>query len=47
MVDGNKGEFTVLVDGRPLLQKGDQMLSAEDVIAAVRGAEKATTGAAA
>jgi hypothetical protein len=47
MVDGGKGEFTVLVDGRPLPQKGDQMLSAEEVLTAVRGAGKATAGAAA
>jgi hypothetical protein len=45
MVDGGKGEFTVLVDGRPLPQKGEQMHSAEDVIAAVRGAGKATAAA--
>ena len=43
LVDGDKGEFTVLVDGKPIPKKGDAMPSAEDVVAAVRKAQPAAT----
>jgi hypothetical protein len=46
VVDGGKGEFTVTVDGRPVVQKGDQMPTADEVLAAVRQAAGAPAGAA-
>jgi hypothetical protein len=36
IVDGNKGEFTVNVDGRAVAHKADQMPTVEEVVAAVR-----------
>jgi hypothetical protein len=39
--DGGKGEFTVLVDGRPVPRTGEAMPSAEDVLAVVRRAQPA------
>jgi hypothetical protein len=38
VVDGNKGEFTVEVDGRKVSQlRGDMLPSADEVTQAVRG----------
>jgi hypothetical protein len=44
--DGNRGEFTVLVDGREVAKKsGDHDLPpVQDVVAAVRKARPATAG---
>jgi len=45
-VNGGKGEFTVLVDGREVIGKsGDNLPSVEDVRAAVQKAGKPTAGA--
>jgi hypothetical protein len=44
--DGDKGEFTVLVDGRPFFRKGDAMPSVEEVVAVVRRAQPAATAGA-
>jgi hypothetical protein len=44
VVDGQKGEFTVLVDGREVLRKGEQLPSVEQVVAAVQGAALAKQG---
>jgi len=44
VVDGNRGEFTVLVDGRVVAQKGDSLPSADDVLAAVRQESPVATG---
>ena len=44
VVDGGKGEFTVLVDGKTVAQKGDSMPSADEVLAAVRKAAPVATG---
>jgi hypothetical protein len=41
--DGGKGEFTVLVDGKPIPKKSDAMPSVEEVVAAVRKAQPAAT----
>lgn len=42
LVDGNRGEFTVLVDGRPVARKeADSTPSVEDVVKAVREATPA------
>jgi len=41
LIDGAKGEFTVLVDGREVLRKGEALPSVEEVQAAVRNAVKA------
>ena len=38
LVDGDKGEFTVLVDGNPLPRKGNDP-TVDDVLAAVRQAQ--------
>ncbi len=39
LIDGNRGEFTVLVDGRTVAGKqGDSLPSVEDVVAAVKKA---------
>jgi hypothetical protein len=46
LVDGSKGELTVLVDGREVAKKGLLFKpSAEKVLAAVREANPATTEA--
>jgi hypothetical protein len=45
VVDGQKGEFTVLVDGREVLRKGEQLPTVEDVAAAVQGAGLVKQGA--
>ena len=42
-IDGNRGEFTVLLDGRVVAEKkGDSLPPVDDVLAAVRKAETAT-----
>jgi len=43
LVDGDHGEFTVLVDGCPVAGKGDAMPSVEEVVAAVRKTQPAAT----
>ena len=44
LVDGGRGEFTVLLDGREVATKGqDSMPSAAQVLAAVREAAPART----
>jgi hypothetical protein len=37
-IDGNKGEFTVLVDGREVIRKGDTLPEVDQVVSAVRKA---------
>jgi len=45
LVDGNRGEFTILVDGQRVAGKqGDDFPAIEDVVAAVRKAERSTAG---
>jgi hypothetical protein len=39
LIDGAKGEFTVLVDGREVIRKGASLPEVDDVLAAVRKAE--------
>jgi hypothetical protein len=41
-VDGNRGEFSVLVDGQEVIRKGENMPSVEQVRDAVRKAGTAT-----
>jgi hypothetical protein len=36
VIDGARGEFTVLVDGQTVPQQGDSRPSAEEVLAVVR-----------
>jgi hypothetical protein len=36
LIDGAKGEFTVLVDGRPIVRKGESLPAADEIVAAVR-----------
>jgi hypothetical protein len=38
VIDGQKGEMTVLVDGREVSRKGDDFPSVDEVKAAVAGA---------
>jgi hypothetical protein len=46
LVDGNRGEFTVLLDGRAVAGKqGDDLPPLEEVVAAVRKAEMPAAGA--
>jgi hypothetical protein len=45
LVDGGKGEFTVLVDGRQVAQKGESLPPVEEVVAAVKKAGHATGAA--
>jgi hypothetical protein len=42
VIDGQKGELTVLVDGREVIQKGDSFPSVDEVKAAVEGAPAGT-----
>jgi hypothetical protein len=43
LVDGNRGELSVSVDGRTVAQKqGDSLPTEEQVLAAVRGAQPAS-----
>jgi hypothetical protein len=45
MVDGNRGELTVLVDGRQVAKKDENSTpSAAQVLAAVKDTEHATAG---
>jgi hypothetical protein len=41
VVDGNRGEFTVLLDGNVVAEKGESMPTVEDVVAAVKKANPA------
>jgi hypothetical protein len=43
-VDGNRGEFTVLVDGKVVAQKIDALPPVEKVVDAVHAAEPYPTG---
>ena len=45
VIDGDKGEFTVSVDGREVARKGDSLPEPDEVLAAVREARR-TAGAA-
>jgi hypothetical protein len=45
VVDGAKGEFTVLVDGHEVARKGEALPPVEEVLAAVRKAGQASAGA--
>ena len=36
VTDGDRGEFTVLVDGQTVAQKGDSLPDVQTVLAAVR-----------
>ena len=38
LINGNRGEFTVSVDGRVVAQKGESLPGNDEVLAAVRGA---------
>ena len=45
VVDGNRGEFTVLVDGEEVARKaGDSLPRAEEAVAAVRAAAAGAKG---
>jgi hypothetical protein len=44
VVDGDRGELTVLVDGREVARKGEAMPSVAEVRAAVKQAEPAGAG---
>jgi len=44
VVDGGRGELTVLVDGREVARKGDSLPSTEEVLAAVRRGQPAHAG---
>jgi hypothetical protein len=37
VIDGQRGELTVLVDGREVVRKGDSLPSVDEVKAAVAG----------
>ena len=45
VVDGGRGEFTVSVDGREVARKEDNLPPVGEVVAAVRQANAAHTGA--
>ena len=45
LVDGDRGEFTVSVDGKVVAQKGQSLPSVEDVVDAVRKAVPIGAGA--
>ncbi len=45
LIDGNRGEFTVSVDGKVVAQKGDSLPSVEEVLSAVKRASPAPAGA--
>jgi hypothetical protein len=38
LIDGEKGEFSVRVDGREVIRKGDQLPEVQEVMEAVRNA---------
>ena len=45
LVDGNKGEFTVLVNGQPVAQKkGDSFSPVNEVVAAAKKAANVAVG---
>jgi hypothetical protein len=44
LVDGGKGEFTVLVDGKQVAKKDESLPPVEDVVVAVKKAGQATAG---
>jgi hypothetical protein len=44
LLDGGKGEFTVLVDGRQVAKKGESLPPVEEVVAAVTKAGQAPAG---
>lgn len=44
VVDGNRGEFTVTVDGREVARKKDDLPPISDVVAAVRQASATHAG---
>jgi len=44
VVDGDRGELTVLVDGHPVARKGEHLPPVDQVLAAVRGAQPAAVG---
>ena len=45
LVDGGKGEFTVLVDGRQVAKKGESLPPVEEVVAAVKKAAQSNAAA--
>ena len=45
LVEGNRGEFTVSVDGKVVAQKGESLPSVEDVVKAVKKAAPVGAGA--
>jgi hypothetical protein len=45
LVDGAKGEFTVLADGQQVVTNGEDFPPVEEVVAAVRKAGQATAAA--
>ena len=44
VVDGNRGEFTVSVDGQTVAQKGEKLPDVAEVVAAVKNAGAAKVG---
>jgi hypothetical protein len=44
MVNGDRGEFTVSVDGLAVARKGESLPAVDEVLAAVRKAAPAPTG---
>jgi hypothetical protein len=45
LVDGGKGEFTVLVNGQQVVKKGESLPPVEEVVVAVKKEGQATAGA--
>ena len=45
VVNGNRGEFTVAVDGREVARKGENLPPVDEVVAAVRQATQAAAPA--
>ena len=43
IVDGDRGEFSITVDGREVVRKGDSMPTADEAVATVRRAVPAHT----
>jgi hypothetical protein len=44
LIDGNRGEFTVSLDGHVLAQKGESLPDPEQVVAAVKKAQPVQAG---
>jgi hypothetical protein len=44
LVDGDRGEFTVSVDGKVVAQKGQSLPAVEEVVEAVRKAQPVGAG---